>query len=75
MSVIGTVANGVVVLPEGISFPEGTEVEVTALADFEQALTAEEEDLKAVKDAIKEWRAGDEGLPLKDAFDEICGGK
>ena len=29
MSVIGIVSNGVVVLPEGISFPEGTQVEVT----------------------------------------------
>ena len=29
MSVTGIISNGVVVLPEGISFPEGTQVEVT----------------------------------------------
>lgn len=29
MSVTGIVANGVVVLPEGIRFPDGTKVEVT----------------------------------------------
>ena len=29
MSVTGVISNGVVVLPEGISFPEGTKVEVT----------------------------------------------
>ena len=29
MSVSGIICNGVVVLPEGISFPEGTKVEVT----------------------------------------------
>jgi hypothetical protein len=29
MSVTGIISNGVVVLPDGISFPEGTQVEVT----------------------------------------------
>jgi hypothetical protein len=28
MSVTGTISNGVVVLPEGVTFPEGTTVEV-----------------------------------------------
>ena len=32
------------------------------------ALSAEEEDFEAVQDAITEWQAGDEGLPLEDAF-------
>lgn len=73
MSVTGVVSNGVVVLPAGISFPEGTEVEVTALANVEQALDIEAEDIQAVKDAVAEWRAGDDGLPLKEAFDEIRG--
>lgn len=35
----------------------------------------EEEDLKAAKAAVAEWRAGDEGLPLKEAFDEIRHGR
>ena len=32
MSVIGKVASGVIVLPPGISFPEGTEVRVEPVA-------------------------------------------
>lgn len=75
MSVTGIISSGVVVLPEGTSFPEGTAVEVTELRDVLHALEEEGEDLQAVKTAVAEWRAGDEGLPLKEAFDEIRGGK
>lgn len=75
MSVTGIVSNGVVVLPAGISFPEGTKVEVTALRDVLNALDQEEPDLQAVQVAVAEWRAGDEGLPLKEAFDEIRNGR
>ncbi len=45
------------------------------LRDALRALDEEEEDLKAVKAAVAEWRAGDEGLPLKEAFDEIRHGR
>lgn len=31
----------------------------------------EEDDLREIREAVAEWRAGDEGLPLKDAFNEI----
>lgn len=75
MSVTGIISNGVVVLPEGISFPEGTAVEVTELRDLLRALDQEGEDLQAVQAAVTEWRAGDEGLPLKEAFDEIRSGR
>jgi Arc/MetJ-type ribon-helix-helix transcriptional regulator len=34
----------------------------------------DEDDLKAVKAAVGEWRAGDEGLPLKEAFNEVRSG-
>lgn len=71
MSVNGIFSNGVVVLPEEISFPERTEVEVTELHDVLRAVDEEGEDLQAVKAAVAEWRAGDEGLPLKEAFNEI----
>lgn len=36
-----------------------------------RALTEEDEDLAAVREAIAEWRAGDPGMPLNEAFDEI----
>ena len=75
VSVTGIINNGVVVLPEGISFPEGTEVEVTELRDVLLALNEYGEDLQAVKAAVAEWRAGDEGLPLKEAFNEIRSGR
>jgi hypothetical protein len=75
MSVTGIINNGVVVLPEGISFPDGTEVEVTALSDFLNAFDEEEGDVQAVQAAVAEWQAGDEGLPLKEAFNEIRSGR
>ena len=75
MGVTGVISNGVVVLPEGISFPEGTQVEVIALCDVLKALDQEEEDLQAVRAAVAEWRAGDDGLPLKEGFHEIRGGR
>ena len=33
-----------------------------------RALEQQEEDLAAVKEAVAEWRAGDEGVPLDEAF-------
>lgn len=41
------------------------------LRDALRALTEEDEDLAAVREAIAEWRAGDPGMPLNEAFDEI----
>lgn len=38
------------------------------LRDALHSLTEEEEDLAAVRDAIAEHAAGDEGVPLDDAF-------
>jgi Arc/MetJ-type ribon-helix-helix transcriptional regulator len=41
------------------------------LGDALRALDEENEDLAAVRDAIAEWRAGDEGTPLAEAFEEV----
>jgi hypothetical protein len=41
------------------------------LMDAMRALGEEAEDLAAIKEAIGAWRAGDEGLPLADAFQAI----
>jgi putative addiction module CopG family antidote len=41
------------------------------LRDALRALSNEEDDVAAVREAIDEWRAGDEGIPLADAFDEV----
>jgi putative addiction module CopG family antidote len=41
------------------------------LRDALRALNEEDEDLVAVRQAIDEWRAGDPGIPLAQAFDEI----
>jgi putative addiction module CopG family antidote len=35
------------------------------------ALVEEEQDLEAVRQAVAEWRAGDPGVFLNDAFDSI----
>lgn len=45
------------------------------LRDALQALAEEKEDLQAVRDAIAEWRAGDEGVPLEDAFNRVRSGR
>jgi len=37
------------------------------------ALVEEEQDLDAVRKALNEWRAGDPGVPLDDAFDAVRG--
>lgn len=39
--------------------------------DEPRARDEKEDDLRAVREAIAERRAGDEGLPLKNAFNEI----
>lgn len=36
-----------------------------------RSLSDEEEDLRAVQEAIDEWRAGDQGIPVDEAFDSI----
>ena len=36
-----------------------------------QALSAEEEDLRAIQEAVAELQAGDEGTPLDEAFASI----
>jgi putative addiction module CopG family antidote len=46
-----------------------TEDEV--LRDAMRALAEEDEDLVAVREAVAEWRAGDMGTPLAEAFDEV----
>lgn len=35
------------------------------------ALVEEEQDQGAVREALNEWRAGDPGVPLDDAFDAV----
>ena len=42
-----------------------------SLRDALRALGDEQEDLAAVRDAIAEWRAGDEGVPLDEAFEAL----
>lgn len=44
------------------------------LRDALRALADEEDDLVAVREAIDEWRAGDEGTPLTEAFDQVRDG-
>ena len=36
-----------------------------------RALAEEEQDLDAVRESLAEWHAGDLGIPLSDAFDEV----
>ncbi len=36
-----------------------------------RALADEEQDLDAVRESLAQWRAGDPGVPLEDAFDAI----
>jgi putative addiction module CopG family antidote len=38
-----------------------------------RALAEEEQDLDAVRESLAEWRAGDPGALLEDAFDAIRG--
>jgi putative addiction module CopG family antidote len=38
-----------------------------------RALAEEEQDLDAVRESLDEWRAGDPGILLEDAFDAIRG--
>jgi len=49
----------------------GYSSEEDLLRDALLALDEEDVDLHAVREAIADWRAGDEGAPLKDAFNEI----
>lgn len=45
------------------------------LRDALRALAEEEEDLQAVRDAVAELRAGDEGTPLSEAFAAVRSGR
>jgi putative addiction module CopG family antidote len=36
-----------------------------------RALAEDEQDLDAVREALADWRAGDPGVPLEDAFAAI----
>jgi putative addiction module CopG family antidote len=36
-----------------------------------RALAEEQEDLTAVRDAVAEWRSGDSGVPLDEAFSRV----
>jgi putative addiction module CopG family antidote len=36
-----------------------------------RALLEEEHDLEALRESLAQWRAGDAGVPLDDAFDSI----
>jgi putative addiction module CopG family antidote len=49
-----------------------TEDEV--LRDALRALAEEDEDLVAVREAVAEWRAGDVGTPLAEAFEQVLRG-
>jgi putative addiction module CopG family antidote len=41
------------------------------LRDALRALAEEEQDLQAVRESIDEWKAGDPGTALADAFDRV----
>jgi len=41
------------------------------LRDALQALAAREEDYVAIQQAIDEWKNGDDGVPLGEAFDRL----
>jgi Arc/MetJ-type ribon-helix-helix transcriptional regulator len=41
------------------------------LRDALDALSAESHELDAIQAAIAEWRAGDPGVPLAEAFDTV----
>jgi putative addiction module CopG family antidote len=48
-------------------FADESDVLRTAL----NLLAEQMDDLQALRTAIREWQAGDEGTPLAEAFDEI----
>jgi antitoxin ParD1/3/4 len=41
------------------------------LRDALRALTEEAEDVAAVREALAEWRAGDPGVPLREAISQV----
>lgn len=49
----------------------GYSTEEDVLRDALRALAEEEEDLAAVRGAVAEFRSGDAGLPLGEAFDLV----
>jgi len=49
----------------------GYSTEDDVLRDALRALAEEEADLTAVREAIAEYRAGDPGVPLDEAFDLV----
>jgi putative addiction module CopG family antidote len=38
-----------------------------------RALAQEDDDLAAVREAVADWKAGDAGTPLTDAFEQLAG--
>jgi putative addiction module CopG family antidote len=49
----------------------GYQSEDDVLRDALRALSEEHQDLIAVREAIAEWKAGDQGVPLDEAFERI----
>jgi putative addiction module CopG family antidote len=49
----------------------GYATEEDVLRDALRALAEEEEDIAAVRDAVAEFRSGDAGLPLGEAFELV----
>jgi putative addiction module CopG family antidote len=47
------------------------ESEDDLLREALHALAEEQEDLAAVREAVAEWRAGDPGVPLDEAFSRV----
>ena len=45
--------------------------EEEVLREALRSLVEEDEDVLAVREAIEDWRAGDEGVPLDEAFARI----
>ena len=45
--------------------------EEEVLREALRALTEQDEDLDAVREAVAEWKSGDAGTPLTEAFQEI----
>jgi len=49
----------------------GYKSEDDVLRDALRALSEQHEDLNAVREAIAEWKAGDAGISLEEAFDRV----
>jgi len=45
--------------------------EEEVLRDAMRALAEQQEDLTAIRDALEEWRSGDDGTPVAEVFDRL----